>query len=188
MAISPTNAKELFVYKYLWQTSEQGQRKLQKSWSQWRVGQDIRWVKFIDNALYMLVTDAGGTYFALQLNDEIEVRDEPQIHLDRLIQFPAAPFAYPSAVVTGSYDATTERTTFTIPYTPAEKTVAIVRYNNTDKQGLKIGETTTGSMVCSEKGDWTGYKIAFGEQYQFCLLYTSPSPRDSDSSRMPSSA
>ena len=167
VAVSPTNAKELFVYKYLWQTSEQGQRKLQRSWSQWKTNQDIRWVKFIDNALYMLITDANGTYFTLQLNDEIEVRDEPQIHLDRLIQFPAAPFAYPSAVVTGSYDSATDRTTFTIPYTPAEKTVAIVRYNNTDKQGLKIGETTTGSMVCSEKGDWTKYKIAFGEQYQF---------------------
>ena len=167
VAISPTNAKELFVYKYLWQTSEQGQRKLQRSWSQWKTNQDIRWVKFIDNALYMLITDANGTYFTLQLNDEIEVRDEPQIHLDRLIQFPAAPFAYPSAVVTGTYDSATDRTTFTIPYTPAEKTVAIVRYNNTDKQGLKLGETTTGTMVCSEKGDWTGYKIAFGEQYQF---------------------
>ena len=28
----------------------------------------------------------------------------------------------------------------------------------------------------------------WGKKYWYCLLYTSPSPRDSDSSRMPSSA
>ena len=167
VAISPTNSKEIFVYKYLWQTSEQGQRKIQRSWSRWRFNQDVRWVKFIDNALYMLITDSEGTYFQLQLNDEMEVRDEPQIHLDRLIQYPAAPFAYPSAVVTGTYDAKTDRTTFTIPYAPAERTVAIVRYLNDDKQGLKLGDTKTKTLVCTEKGDWTKYKIAFGEQYLF---------------------
>ena len=165
--ISPTNSKELFIYKYLWQVSEQGQRKVQQSWSEWKMNQDVRWIKFMDNALYMLITDDDGTYFAIQLNDEVEVRTEPQIHLDRLIQYPAAPFTAPSAQVTGSYDSATDRTTFTIPYNPAEKTVAIVRYNNDDKQGLKLGETTTGSMVCSERGDWTGYNIAFGERYQF---------------------
>ena len=33
------------------------------------------------------------------------------------------------------------------------------------------------------------YRTQFTEEYgEVCLLYTSPSPRDSDSSRMPSSA
>ena len=30
--------------------------------------------------------------------------------------------------------------------------------------------------------------FAHGEMYMFCLLYTSPSPRDTDLSRIPSSA
>ena len=33
-----------------------------------------------------------------------------------------------------------------------------------------------------------GVKFDIGERYEDCLLYTSPSPRDCDRSRMPSSA
>ena len=167
IAVSPTNKKEAFVYKYLWQTGEVGQQKIQRSWSQWQFNQEVQWVKFMDNALYMLVTDDSGTYFCLQLNDEIEVTAEPQIHLDRLLQFPAPAFTAPSARVTGTYDEDTDRTTFTIPYTPAERTVGVVRFTNDDYQGLKLGETDTGTLVCDEPGDWTDYDIAFGEPYTF---------------------
>ena len=165
--VSPTNKKEAFVYKYLWQTGEVGQQKIQRSWSKWQFNQDIQWVKFMDNQLYMLVTDATGTYFCLQLNDEIEVTAAPQIHLDRLLQYPVTGFATPSATVTAAYDAETNRTTFTIPYVPAEKTVAVVRFTNAAYQGLKLGETTTTTLVCESPGDWTGYAVAFGEPYQF---------------------
>lgn len=167
VAVSPTNKKELFVYKYLWQTGEVGQQKIQRSWSQWQFNQDIQWVLFRDNALYMLITDDSGTYFCLQLNDEIEVVTEPQIHLDRLVQYPATAFTAPSATVTAVYDNATNRTTFTIPYAPAEKTIGVIRFTNADYQGLKLGETQTNQLVCDEPGDWTGYDVAFGEPYQF---------------------
>ena len=124
-------------------------------------------MKFINNVLYMLVTDSSGTYFCLQLNDEIEVKTEPQIHLDRLVQFPAPPFTAPSGAVTGSYDSATNTTTFTLPYTPAEKAVGVVRFTNNDYQGLKLGETQTTTLVCQEPGDWTKYDCSFGEPYQF---------------------
>jgi len=165
--VSPTNKKEAYVYKYLWQTGEVGQQKIQRSWSQWQFNQEIQWVKFMDNQLYMLVTDSTGTYFCLQLNDEIEVQATPQIHLDRLLQYPATAFATPTNTVTAAYDAATDKTTFTIPYTPAEKTVAVVRFTNADYQGLKLGETTNTTLVCDSFGDWTGYAVAFGEPYQF---------------------
>ena len=165
--VSPTNKKELFVYKYLWQTGEVGQQKIQRSWSKWQLSQEIQWVKFMDNALYLLTTDSTGTYFSVQLNDEIEVETTPQIHLDRLLQYPVTAFTSPTATVTAAYDATTNKTTFTIPYTPTEKTVAVVRFTNADYQGLKLGETTTTTLVCDPPGDWTGYAVAFGEPYQF---------------------
>ena len=69
--------------------------------------------------------------------------------------------------MTGTYDAGTDRTTFTIPYTPAEQTVGVVRFTNDDYQGLKLGETDTGTLVCDEPGDWTDYDVAFGEPYTF---------------------
>ena len=115
--------------------------------------------------LYMLVTDESGTWFCTQLNDETEVKTEPQIHLDRLLQYPSA--TTPTGQVIGSYNADTDLTTFTLPYTPAEKTIGVVRFTNDDYQGLKLGETTGNVLVCTEKGDWTGYELAFGEPYQF---------------------
>jgi len=165
--VSPASKKDVFVYKYLWQTGEVGQQKVQRSWSRWTFNQDVQWVKFMDNALYMLVTDSTGTYFCVQLNDEIEVKATPQIHLDRLLQYPVSGFVAPSATVTAAYDATTDKTTFTLPYTPTEKTVAVVRFTNADYQGLKLGETTTTSLVCDPPGDWTSYQVAFGEPYKF---------------------
>lgn len=165
--VSPVNKKKAFVYKYLWQTGEVGQQKIQRSWSQWEFNQEVQWVRFMDNALFMLVTDDTGTYFCLQLNDEIEVQEEPQIHLDRLLQYPPTAFTTPTATVTGTYDSVTNLTTFTIPYVPAVKTLAVVRFTNADHQGLLLGETTTGTLVCTEPGDWTSYAVAFGEPYQF---------------------
>ena len=167
VVVSPTDKKELYVYKYLWQTGEVGQQKIQRSWSQWSFNQDVQWVKFIDNVLYMLVTDSEGTYFTIQLNDELEEPGTPQIHLDRLCQRPTPAFTAPSATVAGTYDSATDTTTFTLPYTPAEKVLAVVRFTNGTQQGLRLGDTTTKTLVCSEKGDWTSSAVAFGEPYNF---------------------
>ena len=170
IAISPKSKKNAFVYKYLWQTGEVGQQKIQRSWSQWQFNQDVQWVKFMDNALYMLVTDSFGTYFCLQLNDEIELPTEPQIHLDRLLQYPPTGFAIPSTTVTATYDSATNKTTFTLPYIPSAQTVAVVRFtfNNANHQGLKLGQVAgSQTLVCDEPGDWTGYDVALGELYQF---------------------
>ena len=40
-------------------------------------------------------------------------------------------------------------------------------FNNDDFQGSEARETTTNTLVCTEKGDWTEYQVAFGEPYQF---------------------
>ena len=167
VAISPTNAKQLYIYKYLWATGEVGQQKIQRSWSQWEFNQDVRWVKFMDNVLYLLTTDDTGTYFSIQLNDELEAPGTPQIHLDRLCQLPAPVFTAPSALVIGTYDSTTNTTTFTLPYIPTEKAIAVVRFVNEDNQGLKLGETSSQTLVCVEPGDWTNAAVAFGEPYKF---------------------
>ena len=184
VAVSPTNKKELFVYKYLWENSENGTQKLQQSWSKWEFNQEIQWVRFMDNVLYLLVTDAEGTYFVVVLLDEAEVDLEPQIHLDRLIQYPAPAFANASVQATGSYDATTDKTTFTLPYTPANKAQAVVRFTGGTMAGLYLGETTTKSLVCSEKGDFTsGYDIAFGEPYTFQYQFNKAYVRDTNDTR-----
>ena len=167
VAISPSSKKDLYIYKYLWSSSEKGAQKVQQSWSKWTFAQDIQWVRFQDNQLLMLTTDENGTYFNVQYNDETEIELEPQVYLDRLLQYPPIPGGAESAVVTASYDAVSNQTTFELPYAPAEKALAIVRFVNDEYQGLKLGETTTKTLVCKTKGDWTDKAIAIGEPYQF---------------------
>ena len=48
-----------------------------------------------------------------------------------------------------------------------------------------FGSTTTEELFLD---DFTGIKLSTDAQVYFCLLYTSPSPRDATLSRMPSSA
>ena len=53
---------------------------------------------------------------------------------------------------------------------------------------MPIGETiVTQRQIACKKMDGTGYEIVQG-YHSICLLYTSPSPRDLSTSRMPSSA
>lgn len=186
VAISPTDDTEVYVYKYLWKVTETGQQAVQKSWSKWKFNQSVKWVKFMNNALYLLVTDASNTYFCVQLNDETEVRDEPQIHLDRLIQEPAPAFAPATARVTETYDAGTNTTTFTLPYAAgATGAKAVTRFNNADNQGLLLGECAAGvsQIVCTESGDWTGYNISFGEPYEFEYIFNTAYVSDTNQSQ-----
>ena len=53
-------------------------------------------------------------------------------------------------------------------------------------KSVGIDGTATGE-VCFNTG-MTGYQEIFTDPSYYCLLYTSPSPRDLSTSRMPSSA
>ena len=181
VAVSPTDKKELFIYKYLWENRENGTQKLQQSWSKWQTNQEIQWVRFMDNVLYLLVTDDDGTYFTVILLDEGELDNNPQIYLDRLLQHPAPPFIAPNVAINATYDSTTEKTTFTLPYTPAEKAVAVVRFtDNNEYPGLYLGETTTTQLVCKPKGDFTEIEIAIGEPYEFLYQFNQAFVLDRD--------
>ena len=56
--------------------------------------------------------------------------------------------------------------------------------NNTQNTQIKEKKGLAGFL----KGKKFTYTLPGKKQINICLLYTSPSPRDSDSSRMPSSA
>ena len=72
--------------------------------------------------------------------------------------------------------------------------VAAVPHQALAKVPAKVtGVTASGASTSSVKVSWkkvsgvTGYQVKIGTK-KTCLLYTSPSPRDNDKSRMPSSA
>ena len=130
---------------------------------------DVQWVKFMDNVLNMVVTTDEGTFYC-QIRPEsqgIEDGATPIVHLDRKLDRPFSAFAPATGKVTATYDATTDKTTFTLPYTPVDEVLAVVQFENATYKGLLLGTTKTTELVCQEKGDWTDAKVSFGERYDF---------------------
>jgi hypothetical protein len=168
---TPTDRKTLFVYKYLFSTASQGVAKQQASWSKYRFAGDVRWVGFLDNEMFLVLTYPDGTYAAHITSDELETLGSEQVHLDRLLLYPECNQG--PAKVVASYDADTRKTTFTLPYQIQGQARAVVRYTNGTKEGLLLGSATSGNqIVCDMHGDYTGQKVAFGEEYQFSYEFT----------------
>ena len=174
VAITDEDRKTLYVYKYLWGTAAQGLQKQQASWSKWEFKQDIQWVKFMDNLLWLIVTDESGTYSCVIASDETEDTSDLQLHLDRLLLYPENNSDFQSSNdVLASYDPATNVTTFALPYSPSEKAIAVTRFTNNGPRGLWLGESSTNTIVCSScPGDWTGSKVGFGEPYDFRYEFT----------------
>jgi hypothetical protein len=164
----------MYVYKYKWQATPSGLQKQQAAWSEWRFGGNVQWVKFMQNKLWVLLSYSGRTDFVEILCDELEDLDEGvQIHLDRLLLYPDCNNDFATSNnVTATYSADTDKTTFKLPYAPVSKVVAVVRFTNDDNKGVVLGTSDTDEIVCELKGDWTGEKVAFGEEYEFKYEFT----------------
>lgn len=173
VAITPKDRKTVYVYKYLWGNAQSGLAKQQASFSKWVFAQDVQWCKFMDNLLWLVITDESGTYSCQIASDELETPDALQLHLDRLVLYPECnQDPQLSNNIVGSYDADTDTTTFTLPYTPASKAVAVTRFAGAIREGLWLGESDTSTIVCTEKGDWTSENIGFGEPYEFKYVFS----------------
>jgi hypothetical protein len=174
VASSPDDRSVLYVYKYLWSGGDQGIQKIQASWSKWKFDGDIRWFKFIDNVMFIILDDGDGLHLVQYFADELETEDSIQPHLDRLLLFPDCNNDdIETNNVTATYNRTTNKTTFKLPYTPKTKAIAGIRYiTSAGKPGLILGDSTTDTIVCSEDGDFTEEKVFFGEEYRFEYTFT----------------
>lgn len=181
-ASTPTDRKTLYVYKYLFSSASQGISKQQQSWSKFRFNGDVRWIGFMDNETHLVLSYPEGTYSCRITNDELEVLGSEQVNLDRLLLYPENNTG--PAKITASYDAASNRTTFTLPYTIQGQARAVIRYVNGTKEGLLIGSATSGNqIVCDVKGDFRNEKIAFGEEYEFSYEFTKFFVPDRDQAR-----
>ena len=174
VARTPEDPSKPYIYKYKWGSTGSGLQKVQASWSQWHLGGDVQWVKFMANQLWLLVSYADRTDFLVVLSDELEDEEEGlQLHLDRLLLYPECNQDFNTTnVVTAAYDEETDRTTFTLPYTTTGKTMAVVRFVNDNYKGAVLGSTDGNVIVCDAPGDWTGERVAFGEEYEFKYEFT----------------
>ena len=173
VARTPEDPNCLYVYKYQWSAASAGLQKVQASWSKWRFGGDVQWVKFMENDLRLIVTFPDRTELQVIKADELVDPDKAiEMLLDRQLLYPEVNSnIYTTDNISATYDSVENKTTFTLPFPapPGGKTQAVTIFTGSSQanEGLLLGETTTTTLKCAEPGDWRNALIAFGEPYQF---------------------
>ena len=179
IALSSNSADQnaLFVYQYYLQDG----RRLQSAWHKWTFGTSstdkILNIDFIENTLY-IVNQRGTDVFLESLDISPAVVDTSATYLtylDRKIQDD-------STGVSSSYNAGTNQTTFTIPYTKTNnmKIVGRVGGSNTAGQEISIVSQSGTSIVVS--GNLTSANLWIGEQYEFSFQFSQQFIQVADSS------
>lgn len=182
--VTPTNEKKVYVHKYLWQQGQNSLFKQQSSWSEWEFSAPVKWLRFFDSQLWMVMQESDGLFVVSLRQEEVD-EEQNDYYLDRLIYYPECNADDNSTNdITATYDSLTNTTTFTLPYVVSGPTEAVVRYDNTTGRALTLGRITAGStLVCNQPGDWRTAKLVFGARYQFQYEFTPAYIPATDSSR-----
>ena len=166
----------IYVYKYFIRNAGDGAQRAQSSWSYWEFSgaDEILQVLCVRETLYCLVRYGSNIFL-----ERIPVQDrspEPPANapypllLDRRVstttETPAA-----MRVAAGTYNATANTTTWTLPYTAAAKTQAWSGWSATGNGGVLLSTITSGTTMVAT-GDWSTQPIYFGEPYNFRYRFT----------------
>lgn len=171
---TPNNKKKLYVYKYLWQSGTDSLSKSQASWSEWTFDGDIVWLKFIGNELWFLMAYPDGTYSCFMNSEELDQMSTPTIHMDRLLRYPECNNDYTTTNnIAATYNSTTNRTTFTLPYQMQGLTSIVTRSDNSGPKMYELGSATSGTTItCNVPGNWSSSKLAIGRRYSMEYEFT----------------
>ena len=165
----------IYTYKYFYRNSGGGAERAQSSWSYWQLsGADkILQILCIEEVLYMLCLYGSEVWLEkMPVSDRQEDTSSTPypLLLDRQV---TTTTATPAAirVASGTYNATTKVTTWTLPYTIKAKTQAWSMYSTTQNGGVLLGQATSGSTITAS-GDWSGKAVVFGELYEMRYRFT----------------
>lgn len=165
----------LYVYKYFYRNSGSGAERAQSSWSHWQLtGADkILSILCVQETMYLLCEYGTEVWLEkLAVADRTaDVSPSPyQLLLDRRV---TTTTATPAAirVAAGTYNATSNVTTWTLPYTIASKTQAWSDFSSTTNGGVLLGEATSGNTITA-RGNWSTQPIVFGEMFEFLYRFT----------------
>lgn len=142
VALSENAPNSLFVYRYYYNKAE----KLQSSWSRWDFSPNdtILSCDFIESDLWLVISRPDGCYIEVMSLEpgRVDTGETFSCHLDR---------RFDHSQVTGlSYNATTDKTTFTMPWAPiAGDTVQLIAWSGDTTQLYKIGEVVPYTRVAS---------------------------------------
>lgn len=151
--LNTTNRNEVYVYKYFWGGDNE---KVQSSWSVWKLddGDTILNGDVINNYLYLVIQRSDGVYLEMAnfqagfVNSDMGVL----VHLDRKV------------LLTGSYDAGTNKTTWTLPYAEANMTAVLGGGFGTAK-GTVLAVTRPSSTTVTAVGNYASSAVYLGRPY-----------------------
>ena len=162
-----TEVNNLYIYQWFYADN----KRLQSAWHKWSFGTSsnvtILNVDFIGTTLYLLMQRSDGVY--IETIDvapaTVDTSANYLTHLDRKI-------TNATTGVSESYNAGTNRTTITIPYTidNTMKLVGASTASNTAGTDISLVSATGTSIVVA--GDITAYDFFMGEQYTFTYTFS----------------
>ena len=169
VCLSSESADQNALYVYQYYVSDN--KRLQSAWHKWTFGTSstdkILNIDFIENTLYIVNERSDGVYLeSLDISPAVVDASATYLtYLDRKIQDD-------TTGVSSAYNAGTNQTTFTIPYTKYNtmKCVGRVGGSNTAGQAITIVSQSGTSIVLS--GNQTSANLWFGEQYEFSFVFS----------------
>ena len=156
--ITATNASKMYVYKYFWDAD----KKVQSAWS-----------TFTFSNMQIVSAEAYDSYLYILANEN---RNLKLLKMDlrnpnfNSLSFPVN-IDMQTATLTGSYNSTTDKTTFTIPYEHNQTLLAIDATNGAD---LTIDSQSGTTVVV--KGNHTS--CIFGSAFESLYEFTKPYVRE----------
>ena len=166
----------IYVYKYFIRNAGSGAERAQSSWSYWHFSgaDEILQVLCVRETLFVLVRYGNEIFL-----EKMPVQDrspEPPANapypllLDRRISTTAET---PAAmrVAAGTYNATTNLTTWTLPFTATGTVQAWSGFSTTGNGGVLLGSITSGTSITA-RGNWSTQPIYFGTPYNFRYRFT----------------
>jgi len=162
LLLGAKNYNEVWGFRFY----SDGEKRVQSAWFRWSLSGDLVHHVILDDVYYLVVKN--GTEYILESID-VKKQDDTKIigtenypiHLDRHTQM--------SALSSGSYSASTKKTTFARP-TGFSSTAQLAVYNH--NSGADIGRyalaTANGSNLELE-GDWTGTTFMLGYLFDYLI-------------------
>ena len=164
----------IYLHKYFFRNQGNGAERIQNSWSHWQLGgaDKVLQILAVEEVLYSVALYGTEVWLErIPIADQTaeSITKPGQLLLDRWV---STTTDTPTAirVAAGTYNATTKKTTWTLPYTIRHKTQAWSSYANANG-GQLLGEAASGNTITAN-GDWSAGAVFFGEAYDFVYRFT----------------
>jgi hypothetical protein len=168
--LSSMEPNVVYVYKHFWD----GQQRVQSSWSRWVFSStdNILGIEIVGTELMMVVERADDVYLE-SVDVQAGLLDTGlsfQVHLDRKV------------ALTGTYDAATTLTTWTLPYPGSANTQVVLGGSFTNQGGKKLVTSAATSTTVTASGDFSAGIAYLGDPYSQRYVFSEQFIKDDQGS------